>query len=74
MIRARSRYWNWLAWFLIGVSLFILLAPLSDGVGRIVSGVLAVSSFTFLGIGWWEDRRKRADRSGGAAISSNDQT
>ena len=74
MFSRHPNIWKWLPIFAVGLMALGAFAPLADPPSRIVSGVGVGLFGLYVGANWWEDRRKRqADQSSSAAISSSDQ-
>ncbi len=75
MVSRHPNIWKWLPVCAAGLMLLGSFAPLADPQARIVYGVGVGLFGLYLGTNWWENRRKRqADQSNSAAISSKDQT
>jgi len=73
MISSYLRIWKWLWLVAVGLVLLGAFGPLSDPWDRISLGVGCVLSLTHYGAEWWDQRKRRADQSSRAAISSSDQ-
>jgi hypothetical protein len=74
MVSRHPNIWKWLPIFACGLMALGAFAPLADPEGRIVYGVGLGLFAVYIGASRWEDRRKRqADQSSSAAISSSDQ-
>jgi hypothetical protein len=75
MVSKRPNIWKWLPLIALGLMALGAFAPLADPQARIVYGVGVGLLGLYVGTNWWGDRRKRqADQSSSAAISSSDQT
>ena len=74
MVIRHSNIWMWLLFFATGLLLLKRFAQLSDPLEEVMSGVGIAIVFAFGCTYWWERWKKRqADRSSEAAVTSSDQ-
>jgi hypothetical protein len=75
MLPERQNVWKFLPVIALGLILVRKIAPVSDSLDEVLSGLTMAMMLIFSGSYFWQERRKRqAEQPSGAAVSPSDQT